>query len=219
MQPQNLEFDSGQTICILGPNGAGKSSLLDALLSPPPAGAKILYLDSPIDSDEKQRQFYANCGFIGHDPGLYLDLTCAENLKCFYSHFSIQTLPESVIDTSLDRAGLLSRKDDPARSLSRGMKQRLGLMRSLLHDPDVWLLDEPITGLDLAGQDLLIELLRERNSNGKLSIVITHADEPFLPVASRFLYLRKGSLVADIIASRYTDVARNKAQSILRNAP
>ncbi|MBR29765.1 MAG: hypothetical protein CMN77_00525 [Spirochaetaceae bacterium] len=214
--PLSLEFEAGQTICVLGPNGAGKSSFLDALLTAPPPESRILLNGTSIDSDEKQRSFYANCGFIGHDPGLYLDLTCAENLKCFYSHFSVSPLRESEIDARLKRAGLLARKDDPARSLSRGMKQRLGLMRSLLHDPDLWLLDEPITGLDLAGQDLLIELLKERNEKGKLSIVITHSDEPFFPVASRYLYLRQGALVADILASRYSESARAKAHSILR---
>ena len=216
--PLSLQFEAGQTICVLGPNGAGKSSFLDALLTPPPEGAKVLLNGSSIDSDERQRLFYGNCGFIGHDPGLYLDLTCAENLKCFYSHFSVKPIPAGKIDADLERAGLLARKDDPARSLSRGMKQRLGLMRSLLHDPDLWLLDEPITGLDLAGQDLLIELLRQRNESEKLSIVITHSDEPFFPVASRYLYLRQGALVADIVASRYSETARSKAQAILRGA-
>lgn len=213
--PLDLEFQAGQTICILGPNGAGKSSFLDALLCPAPADARILLNGEPIN-DSNQRDYYSNCGFVGHDPGLYLDLSCAENLACFYSHFLNRSIPPSLTEESLQRAGLLSRKDDPARSLSRGMKQRLGLMRSLLHEPDLWLLDEPITGLDLAGQDLLIELLRERNNRGKLSLVITHTDEPFLPVASRYLYLKSGALVADIEASRYTEVARNKAKEILK---
>ncbi|MCB1171152.1 MAG: ABC transporter ATP-binding protein [Leptospiraceae bacterium] len=214
--PLSLEFSGGQTICVLGPNGAGKSSFLDALLSPPPSDAKIIFHGKALVSDDQMRAYYANIGFVGHDPGLYLDLSCRENLHCFFAHYSLERLPEESVSESLRRAGLLARSDDPARSLSRGMKQRLGLMRSLLHNPDIWLLDEPITGLDLAGQDLLIELLQERNREGKLSIAITHTDEPFLPVANRYLYLNQGALVADIDASRYSSTARQKAKEILR---
>lgn len=217
LMPLDLEFQEGQTICILGPNGAGKSSFLDALLCPPPAETSLIFRGKHLKSDEDQRRFYARIGFVGHDPGLYLDLSCAENLRCFYEHYSVKHLEKTAIESNLKRAGLLARMDDPARSLSRGMKQRLGLMRSLLHDPDIWLLDEPITGLDLAGQDLLIELLRERNEKGLLSIAVTHTDEPFLPVATRYLYLNRGILVADIEAHRYTEQARMKARSILRN--
>ena len=96
------------------------------------------------------------------------------------------------------------------------MKQRLGLIRSLLHDPDLWLLDEPITGLDLGGQELLIDMLKRRNQSGLLSIAITHTDEPFLGVASRYLYLRNGQLVADIESAHYSETARKKVREILR---
>ena len=216
LMPLDLDFGEGQTICILGPNGAGKSSFFEALLSPLPDGARLHFRGESIHSDDARRRFFGSLGFVGHDPGLYLDLTCAENLRCFYSHYSKEPLSDKRLNEDLEWAGLGHRKDDPARALSRGMKQRLGLIRSLLHDPDLWLLDEPITGLDLGGQELLIDMLKRRNQSGLLSIAITHTDEPFLGVASRYLYLRNGQLVADIESAHYSETARKKVREILR---
>lgn len=212
----DIELNDGEIVCVMGPNGAGKTSLVEAILSHNrPTGARLFFHDEEIRGIEAHNRFLSRCAYLGHEPGLMYDLSALENLK-FFADFHCKVRPtEERLRALLAAVGLERRADDPARIFSRGMRQRLGLARCLLHDPDMLFLDEPLTGLDQEGIKRLIALLRPVRERRASALIITHDDAPFLDVADRYLFIKDGRLVADIERDRYTDAARRHLRSLL----
>jgi heme exporter protein A len=128
-------------------------------------------------------------GYLGHDPLVYLDLTALQNLELFADLYCIPDARTRIEDL-LDEVGLLARAVDPVRTFSRGMTQRLGLARLLLHRPELLLLDEPQSGLDAPGSALLARLLGE----GRSVVMVTHDVERAVAVADRVMVLRAGKV-------------------------
>ncbi len=216
LHPIDMEIQAGQIICLMGPNGAGKTSFVEALLSHNrPPEARLFFHGKQIRSIEEHNHFLSRCGYLGHEPGLMYDLSALENLQ-FFADFHCKVRPdEERLRSLLAAVGLQKRADDPARIFSRGMRQRLGLARCLLHDPDLLFLDEPLTGLDQEGIRRLIELLPPLRDRQASALIITHDDSPFLEVADRYLFIQEGHLVADIERARYGDAARRHLRSLL----
>ena len=189
-----LECRSGEVLGLLGPNGAGKSTLLAILatLLAPSAG-EVRYGTATVS--QAGAGLRAKLGFLSHDLHLYPELTARENLVFFARLYGIAEVQASV-GTALERAGLSARADDFVAGFSRGMRQRLALERSLLHQPRLLLLDEPFTGLDDASVDALVERLCGLRAEGRIIVVVTHD----LDVAERLLdkvaVLKDGRLVA-----------------------
>jgi heme exporter protein A len=182
----------GECLGVLGPNGAGKSTLLRMLatLLRPDAGALSV---GGHALPERARRARGLIGYLGHDPLLYLDLTAWQNLELFADLYGVPR-PRERIAGMLGEVGLLPRAHDPVRTLSRGMAQRLGLARLLLHRPSVLLLDEPYASLDAPGAALLDRVLA--GARGAQAVVlVTHDLERVLPVAGRVLVLRAGRAV------------------------
>lgn len=212
----DIELKDGEIVCVMGPNGAGKTSLVEAILSHNrPAGARLFFHGKEIRSIEAHNRFLSRCAYLGHEPGLMYDLSALENLK-FFADFHCAVPPkEERLRALLAAVGLEHRANDTARIFSRGMRQRLGLARCLLHDPDILFLDEPLTGLDQEGIKRLIELLHPVRERHASALIITHDDAPFLDIADRYLFIKEGRLVADIERNRYTDAARRRLRSLL----
>ncbi len=189
----DLEIKPGEFATIVGPNGAGKTTLLRILatLSRPTDGhVSIAGHALPKGADDARRQI----GLLSHQPLLYGDLTAEENLRFFGRMYDVPNLEARIIE-QLDRVDLLDRKDDRARTFSRGMQQRLAIARALLHDPSVVLLDEPFTGLDPHASDRLEELLHTLN-NGRRTVVMTiHDLERGWAMCNRALVLARGKIV------------------------
>ena len=189
----DLDIKPGEFVTIVGPNGAGKTTLLRILatLSRPTAGhVSIAGHVLPKGADSARRQI----GLLSHQPLLYGDLTAEENLRFFGRMYDVPHLEARIVE-QLDRVDLLDRKDDRARTFSRGMQQRLAIARALLHDPSVVLLDEPFTGLDPHASDRLEELLHTLN-NGQRSVVMTiHDLERGWAMCNRALVLARGKIV------------------------
>lgn len=199
-------------IClIMGPNGAGKTSMLAAMLS---ADADQLKVNGNPLQRAGVARYHDRTGFIGHEPGLLLDLTAEENLKYFAELFGCKTGPGEVSGL-LTLVGLSHRAKDTARGFSRGMRQRLGLARMIVHKPDLLLMDEPLTGLDRSGIEVLRKVVRSEKERGAIQVIVTHSEEPFLDLADRFVFVHKSRLVADIPGPKYTPEAREKVQSLL----
>jgi heme exporter protein A len=168
----SLTADAGTITALLGHNGAGKSTLLSiaATLLRPTSG-RVEYGEH--DSATGGAALRARIGLLGHDLYLYSELTAAENLRFFAKVYSLDGI-ERRVDAALERAGLADRRDDIVAGFSRGMRQRLALERSLIHEPRLLLLDEPFTGLDEAARDALRDRLRATREAGAIVVLTTH---------------------------------------------
>jgi heme ABC exporter ATP-binding subunit CcmA len=186
----DLHATPGETILLLGPNGAGKTTLLRVVagLLPVTQGALSVLGGDPRGSDCAIR---GRIGFLSHNLGLYPDLTAAENLRFFERLYRLKR-ESGRIYSLLKEVGLESWADQPVRVFSRGMKQRLALARVFLHDPDLLLLDEPFTGLDLRSAGALAERLQRRRDQGASVLLATHRVEVAGPLGDRAVLLRQG---------------------------
>ena len=126
-------------------------------------------------------------GFLGHDPLLYRDLSARENLRF---HARLHKLPESRVEELLERMRLAGRAEDPVRTLSRGLLQRVAVCRAVLHDPPLLLLDEPRANLDPAAAELIEPLIGR--ASGRTRVVTSHDPAGGLAEADYALGLRDG---------------------------
>ncbi|MFD9123341.1 ABC transporter ATP-binding protein [Kitasatospora sp. NPDC059571] len=156
--------DHGEVFGFLGPNGAGKTTIvrtLGTLLAPTAGSATVAGLPLNAANGVEIRRRIA---VMPESPGLYQRLSVAENLSFFAGLYELDDR-RGRIERALRAVNLLDRADDPCRSLSKGLRQRVGLARALLSDPQILFLDEPTSGLDpLAARDVhgLIDGLRHR---------------------------------------------------------
>jgi heme exporter protein A len=188
----DVSVDEGECLAVLGPNGAGKSTLLRmlaTLLRPDAGELSVCGLRLPDQAGRAR----ALIGYLGHDPMVYLDLTARQNLELYADLYGVPD-PRLRVDDALDRVGLLARSFDLVRTFSRGMAQRLGLARVLLHDPRLLLLDEPYAGLDAAGSHLLDAVLADA-TRARGVVIVTHEVERGVALAGRLLVLRAGRTV------------------------
>jgi ABC-type multidrug transport system ATPase subunit len=158
----DLDLRRGGFLLVTGPNGSGKTTLLRLVagLLVPTAGE--LRVDSPRD----------RVGFLGHEPLVYRELTALENLDLYGRLYRVPERRER-IGMLLERFGLWDARNQRADSFSRGMLQRLALCRTLLHDPDLLVLDEPFSALDEEGAALLDRELAELKPHATF-LVTTH---------------------------------------------
>ena len=195
LQDIDLVVPTGQTFALFGPNGAGKTTLLRliAALTKPSAGEIWVCGDNGRRDPERIRK---NIGFISHHTMLYDDLTARENLAFYGRVYGLQKLDARIGEVLL-AVDLTDRQHDRVRDFSRGMKQRLAIARSILHQPPVLLLDEPFTGLDTAAQAMLSDLLIALKAEGRTVFLVTHDFAQGLALADRFGILCRGSLIRE----------------------
>ena len=181
-----LALAPGATLVVFGPNGAGKSTLLRVLatlLRPHAGGVRVLGRPLP----EEGWAVRGRIGLLTHEPLLYRDLSGRENLRF---HARLHGVPFARVEELLERVGLRLRADDRVNTYSRGMVQRLAVCRTVLHDPDVLLLDEPRANLDPAAAELVEPLIGA--SSGRTRVVTSHDPAGGLVEADLALGLRGG---------------------------
>lgn len=188
----SFELPAGSFLSIFGPNGAGKTTLLRILstLSRPSAG-KLSVLG--IDALENPGDLRARIGLISHKPMVYGDLSASENLEFFARLYG--TPDKGRIRELLQLVELDHRRNDAARTFSRGMTQRLSIARALVNDPDLVLLDEPYSGLDPHAMQLFDELI-ERVRDGRTFVMVSHDLDKGLSLCSHALVLARGKVVS-----------------------
>ncbi|UCC27099.1 MAG: ABC transporter ATP-binding protein [Gemmatimonadales bacterium] len=168
----SFTLESGRFLSLFGPNGAGKSTLLRLLSGAlrPTAGELRL---GPELLRTREPGWQHRIGVLSHQTFLYGHLTARENLRFFGDLYDLDDLEER-IDAGLAAVDLVARGDDQVRTYSRGMRQRLALARTLLHDPDVVLLDEPFTGLDAHASAVLKGVLEALRDGRRTVVMVTH---------------------------------------------
>ncbi|MFN3604664.1 MAG: ATP-binding cassette domain-containing protein [Leptonema sp. (in: bacteria)] len=192
----DLVLKPNEILCIMGPNGAGKTTLMEGILSHNRhEKSKIFFLDKEINSLQDHYQFLENVSYLGHEPGLFLDLTLTENLRFFLDLYRLkrEVFTRSEIDELLHQTNLFHRKDDLVRNFSRGMRQRAGLIRCIITKPLLLILDEPLTGLDEFSIKFLVGFLKEYKKKGSC-ILATHNNQVFQNVIDRTIYLNYGRI-------------------------
>jgi heme exporter protein A len=190
-----LELEAG-TICgLLGQNGAGKSTLL-AILSTllRPTAGEVRY--GTVPHATAAQALRDAVGFVAHDSFLYADLTGRENLRLFARLYGLCD-PDGRAAALIARVGLEAAQDRAVRTYSRGMQQRLGLARALVHDPLLLLLDEPFTGLDRSAVEILKALLLERQAAGAILLLVTHDLEIAAELCGHLAILKGGKVAHD----------------------
>jgi len=150
-------LEAGRKIALLGPNGAGKSTLLGMLSSLiTPSGGEAIVAGYSLRANPPELR--RNIGVLAHLPMVYEELSPLENLQFFARLYGVPDA-DARIEELLRAVGLWRRRAEPTQVFSRGYHQRLAIARAVLHRPQLMLLDEPETGLDVAGVALLDELV------------------------------------------------------------
>ena len=187
----DLSVAAGETVVVLGPNGAGKSTLLRilALLLSPRAGSVAV---QGHDAQRARHEALRQLGYLGHESACYPDLTARENLAFYAELFGVRDAGR--VDELLAWTGLAEAAERPLRTCSRGMVQRVGLARALLHRPSLVLLDEPFTGLDPAASDALDARLRALRAEGCAVVAAVHDVPRAAALATRVVILHGGRI-------------------------
>jgi heme exporter protein A len=183
-----LVVPAGTTVALLGPNGAGKSTLLRvlaALMRPTAGVCRVLGHELPAGRHELR----GRVGYLAHEPMLYRDLTVRENLLHRARLLGLDARPR--VDELLAATDLVHRADFPVHALSRGLTQRTTAAATLLADPELLLLDEPLANLDPSASARLGALLGPRP--GRTRIVAGHDPEAAMAEAQIVLGLRDGA--------------------------
>jgi len=191
----NLHVDHGDIMGFIGPNGAGKTTtikMLATLLKPSAGSAEICGFNVMTQTNEVKR-------VIGYMPdffGVYDDMKVWEYLDFFAAAYRIeQKRRAQIIGDVLELTDLAGKRDDSVEALSRGMKQRLCLAKTLVHDPSVLLLDEPASGLDPRARIELRELLKELRRMGKTILISSHILTELSDFCNKIAIIEKGQLL------------------------
>jgi len=191
----DLYIEAGDIFGFIGPNGAGKTTtmrILVTLLEPTKGTA---FIDG-LDVTKKGKEVRRRVGYMPDFMGVYDDLKVFEYLEFFAAAFGIEYRKrESIVDGVLELTDLVSKRSTPVDSLSRGMQQRLGLARVLIHDPKVLILDEPASGLDPRARIEIRELLRELKRMGKTIMISSHILSELEEICDRIGIIEHGQLV------------------------
>ncbi len=196
---QDVSFSAGpgEVVGYLGPNGAGKTTtikMLAGLLEP--TKGEILY--NGRDTRADLTGFKKRLGYVPEQSEIYPHMSGREYLQ-FVGR--LRHIPEGALNKKIDEFlglfGLAEDKDSPVASYSKGMRQKVLLAAALLHDPDILLLDEPLSGLDVTTAMVVRDLVRALAAENKIIIYSSHVLEVTEKICSRVVILHKGRIVAN----------------------
>jgi len=190
----SLTVGQGEVFGFLGPNGAGKSTTIKTLVGQvrPSSGSVRLFGRSVVEAGARR-----NLGYLPENPALYDFLTGREYLEMVGRIFGLaSTRLAAATDRALELMDLTAAGKRPIRGYSKGMVQRLGLAQALLHDPDLYILDEPMSGLDPVGRVLVKETIRDLKRQGKTVFFSTHVIADVEAVCDRVGIISAGQLQA-----------------------
>lgn len=191
----NLTIPDGKITGFLGPNGAGKTTalkMITGILNPDEGIIKINGIDIRKETLNAKKQF----GFVPDNPDMFLRLKGIEYLNFMADIYDIpQNIRKEKISELGERFEMLNVLSDQIQSYSHGMRQKIVLMGALIHDPSVWILDEPMTGLDPRSSFTLKEMMKEHAQNGKTVFFSTHVLEVAEKICDRVAIINKGNIL------------------------
>lgn len=188
----DLCIRAGECLALFGPNGAGKTTLLRLLAGLlRPTSGEVRLLGTTLTNHSAAER--GRVGLISHQSMLYDVLTVAENVAFAAKLHGVQGVADATAK-ALERMGLRGRELTPVRALSRGWQQRVSIARAIVHQPSLVLLDEPYTGLDVAGARALTELLRSLRDAGAALALVTHSVEEGLTLATHAAIMLDGQI-------------------------
>jgi ABC-2 type transport system ATP-binding protein len=190
LQDLSFELSRGEVVALLGPNGAGKTTtlrLLAGLLAPTSGTVAI---DGEIQTERTWPATRRKIGFLTETPGLWDRLSVEANLLTYARLYGLAD-PRSRVDALLRQLDLADRAQDPAGSLSKGMRQKVAIARALLPEPAVLLLDEPTAGLDPAMTRTIRELIHTLRQQDRAVLLSTHNLDEAERVADRVAVLKQ----------------------------
>ena len=210
----DLTLDKGDVYGFIGPNGAGKTTtmrILATLLNPTSGEASVCGQSIYNNAKEIRRMI----GYMPDFFGVYDDMKVIEYLEFFAAAYRINGMTrKKICDDVLELVDLGYKRDALVTSLSRGMTQRLGLARVLLHDPDVLLLDEPASGLDPRARREIRGLLKELRKMGKTILVSSHILPELADICNKIGIIERGEL---LVSGDVTEVMKQvRQQTLLR---
>jgi heme ABC exporter ATP-binding subunit CcmA len=181
-----VDLERGKCYVLIGENGAGKSTLLRVLAGLlRPTGGKVTVFDEGEPHDVRER-----IGYMSHAPMLYDEFTGQENLKYFASLYPGRKCLDPA--EALRQVGLAPNLGRPLGQYSQGMRQRTSLARVLMSEPELLLLDEPFSNMDIESTRQMVELLAGFRHSSRTIVITTHQREHAAPIADWVLRLKSG---------------------------
>jgi ABC-2 type transport system ATP-binding protein len=187
----SLTIPEGSITALVGPNGAGKTTLMrcmSALVHPTEGQVRIDGIDSSVDPHACHRLL----GFLADNFGLYEELTVEQSLAYFAT---AHQMDQERVEEVLEQVNLTDKKKEQIKSLSRGMRQRVGIAQAIIHMPKYLILDEPASGLDPEARIQLAELFKKLNKEGITLLVSSHILAELDQYANHLIVLKEGKLV------------------------
>jgi ABC-2 type transport system ATP-binding protein len=213
----SFHLEPGEIFALLGPNGAGKTTtlrILAGLIAPSSGSVEI---DGQPMGPQSAPQLRARIGFLTEAPGLWDRLTVRDNLLVYARMYGLAS-PRRVVDEALERFEIGDRGDDRAAQLSKGLKQRVALARSLLHDPRIAMLDEPTSGLDPASAREVRDLILSLRAQGRTVLLCTHNLDEVERVADRVAVLSRRLIALGTPASLRKKLFAPRVRIVLTDA-
>ena len=213
----SFEVAPGEIFALLGPNGAGKTTTLRMLAGLIEPSAGTVSVDEQPMTRRTAARLRSRVGFLTEAPGLWDRLPVRQNLLVYARLHSLSD-PDRAVDRALDAFGLASRAGDPAAQLSKGLKQRVALARTLLHGPSIVLLDEPTSGLDPEAAREVRDLVLRLRDQGRAILLSTHNLDEVDRVATRVAVLRSRLLAVDTPAALRSRLFGARVRVVLATA-
>ena len=189
----SLNIYKGDLITLIGPNGSGKTTLfkiISTILTPDSGTLKI----KNFNAVKKSQLIRNKIGLTSHESFLYKDLTLKENLLFIGNLFRLENVEKRILSLS-EKFQMKNYLNKPIHTLSKGLTKRATLIRTFLHDPEILLLDEPLSDLDMESQIVLIEYLKQESSNNKTILISTHQIELSIDLKTQIAIIDRGKLI------------------------
>ena len=192
----SLDVKEGEVIGLLVPNGAGKTTCIKAIIGLLPIDeGEVIVFD--MKQDGKNKEIRRNIGFVTQDITIYEDMKARENLEFFGSLYGLE---KNELDSGIDEVakliGLEDRLNDYPKQFSGGMKRRLNIGCSILHQPKLLIMDEPTVGIDPQSRNYILEFVKKTASAGTTVIYTSHYIEEVEAIADRVYIIDQGHVIA-----------------------